>query len=103
VPSRFPVIDSPGFGIWNSFSIDAKMNRATPTENFVDAIRIGMNDNTVFVTGNMFSFLDSSFQYAKLWVIPKAQLYSFSSGSSLTSVYTDWHLTNADGSVAASL
>jgi hypothetical protein len=103
VPSRFPVIDSPGMGIWNSFSLDAKLNHTTPTENWVDAIRIGMNDNTVLVTGNMFSFSDNSFQYSKLWAIPKAQLYSFSSGSPLTSGFTDWNFKNTDGSVASSL
>jgi hypothetical protein len=63
VPSRFPLIDSSGgLGTWNSFSIDATLNQTLPTENYADAIRIGINDNTVFVTGNMFSFADNSFQ-----------------------------------------
>jgi hypothetical protein len=55
-----------------SFSVN---DTATNTV-FADTPRLGMSRNALLVTANMYSTANRTFQYAKLWTIPKANVYN---------------------------
>jgi hypothetical protein len=54
----FNVNDTPDSGLW----------AASP--------RLGMSANALLLTANMYSSSDNSFQYAKLWMLPKTSVYN---------------------------
>lgn len=91
--------DNDPSGSWWSWSIDATVNGSTPTSNWGDYPKIGFDSSfAVYITANMFSF-SGSYQYAKIRVIRKSELYWSGSGSSLT--WSDWwNMQNEDGSTA---
>lgn len=43
---------------------------------FADSPRVGLTGNTVMIAANMYSNSNRSFQYAKLWQVPKATIYN---------------------------
>ncbi|MCL4522932.1 MAG: putative Ig domain-containing protein, partial [Acidobacteria bacterium] len=84
-------------GNWNSYDFDARLDGTTNTNNWADFPGLGYDDNAIYITSNQFSFSDI-FQYAKIRVLSKAQLYA---GAAAT--YTDFvnsQLLNADSTRA---
>jgi len=82
-------------GNWNTYDFDARLDGTTNTNNWSDFPGLGYDDNAVYITSNQFTFSDV-FQYAKIRVLSKAQLYA---GAAAT--YTDFvnaQLRNADSS-----
>ncbi len=80
-------------GQWFFFSIDADMDGSTQRNNWLDFQDVGVDQDALYFTGNMFSN-GGLFQYVKVWVVPKAQLLTGSSNitwfetSDLTNVFT---------------
>jgi hypothetical protein len=81
-------------GNWNSYNLDATKNGDQPTSNWADYPGLGFDySEAIYVTSNQWQF-GAGFQYSKVRIIPKSQIYS---GSAVT--YTDlWNMTYADGS-----
>lgn len=66
-------------GAWSKWAIDAdRDNNTQQFQNWADFPGVGLDGNNLYVSANMFSNSDS-FQYGKIWVLPKAQLLSGSS------------------------
>jgi hypothetical protein len=88
------------------FVIDANsMPANVPSANYwADEPRVGVSKNSLFITADMRAFDgNSTFQYSKLWMIPKANVYNRPTGSCpLENVgYYFWYgLQNADGTPA---
>lgn len=80
-------------GGWFNYKINAKPDGTTATNNWADYPGLGVDNQAIYVTANMFAF-GGGFQYTKLRIIPKAGPYA---GGALA--YTDFvKLKNADGS-----
>jgi hypothetical protein len=63
-------------GAWSKWAIDADRDNDTQLfNNWADFPGFGLDGNNLYVTANMFTNSDS-FQYGKIWVLPKAQLLS---------------------------
>jgi lysophospholipase L1-like esterase len=63
-------------GAWSRWAIDADLDGGFQLfGNWADFPGLGVDDNNVYVTANMFN-ASNVFQYPKVWVIPKAQLLS---------------------------
>lgn len=62
-------------GIWRNYRLDATKDGATATTNWADYPSLGVDNQALYVTANMFAF-GGGFQYAKVRVIPKAGPYS---------------------------
>jgi hypothetical protein len=59
-------------GVWNRWAIASNQDN---TSNWADFPGLGIDNNNVYITANMFDGSDS-YQYSKVWVIPKGQLLS---------------------------
>ena len=71
-------------GAWSKWAIDAdRDNDAQPFDNWADFPGVGLDGNNLYVSANMFSNSDS-FQYGKVWVLPKTQLLSGSTSITWT-------------------
>lgn len=82
-------------GGWFNYASDATKNGAMPSNNWADYPSLGVDNQALYVTANMFQF-NGDFQYSKVRVIPKSGPYT---GGMLT--YSDIvGLRNADGSPA---
>jgi hypothetical protein len=82
-------------GSWWSWKLDATKNGSTATTNWADYPQIGYDSSTsgaIYITSNQFAF-GGGFQYSKLRILKKSQLYS---GASL-GWYDFWNYKNANG------
>ncbi|MCL5884134.1 MAG: fibronectin type III domain-containing protein [Deltaproteobacteria bacterium] len=71
-------------GPWNKWAIDADLdNNAPQFNNWADFPGVGLDGNNLYVSANMFSN-GNTFQYGKIWVLPKPQLLSGSASLSWT-------------------
>lgn len=87
---------SPTGAYW-VWALDARLNGSTLTSFWGDYPMLGFDTQAVYISANMFTFPPGNvFQYAKLRILKKAQLYA---GAALT-WYDFWNLTNPDGSKA---
>lgn len=82
-------------GPWRNYRFDAMRDGATPTNNWADFPALGVDNQALYVTSNMFAF-GGGFQYAKIRVIPKAGPYA--GGAAPFFDFTG--MKNADNSVA---
>jgi hypothetical protein len=83
-------------GAWWNYTFDWRLDGSTMTNNWGDYPGLGFNDNAIFINANQYSMNRNSFQYAKVRVLSKAQLFT---GSPAT--YTDFtRMANANGSAA---
>lgn len=71
--------DSNPMGTWYSWALPANKNGNTTVSNWSDYQGVGFDNEAIYITGNQFSF-SSSFQYSKIRIIPKAQLYANTAG-----------------------
>lgn len=62
-------------GPWRNYQFNAMLDGSTPTNNWADFPALGVDNQALYVTANMFAF-GGAFQYAKIRVIPKAGPYS---------------------------
>jgi len=71
-------------GAWYKWAIDAdRDNDIQLFNNWADFPGVGLDANNLYINANMFNNFDS-FQYSKIWVLPKAQLLSGSSSITWT-------------------
>ena len=71
-------------GAWSKWAIDADSDNGGQTsENWADFPGFGLDSNNLYICANMFDSTDS-FQYSKVWVLPKAQLLSGTSSITWT-------------------
>jgi hypothetical protein len=82
-------------GPWRNYRFDAMLDGSTPTNNWADFPALGVDNQAIYVTANMFQF-DGGFKYAKIRVIPKAGPYSGGAAP-----YFDFvRMRNADNTMA---
>jgi hypothetical protein len=82
---------------WKTWVLNASLDGNTLTTNWADFWRVGFDDTAVYLSGNMYNQA-SFFQYAKIRVVLKSDLYNV---SATTLPYQDaFNLQNADGSLA---
>ncbi|MBV8571507.1 MAG: hypothetical protein JO319_12895, partial [Acidobacteriaceae bacterium] len=88
-----------------TFALDANVLPGSRTSLYVDQPQIGMTEQALVIAADMRSFVDGSFQYSKMWVIPKSSLYNVEYQNCPASIqyYYWWGLKNGDGTVASSL
>ena len=85
---------------WKIWALNAALDGATPTGNWADFWRLGFDNRAVYLAGNLYNS-SSFFQYAKIRVLLKSDLYN-QAATSLP--YQDvFKLMNADGSLADSI
>jgi hypothetical protein len=62
-------------GTWRNYRFNAMLDGSTATTNWADYPALGVDNQALYVTSNMFAF-GGGFQYAKIRVIPKAGPYA---------------------------
>jgi len=62
-------------GQWRNYVLDAMVDGKKKTKNWADYPAIGVDDDALYLTANMFAF-GGDFQYAKIRVVPKKGPYS---------------------------
>jgi hypothetical protein len=81
-------------GNWCNIPVRGDRNGNTPSGNWSDYEGVGLDNQAVYITTNQFQMTpagDGKFQYARLRIIPKSQLY----GACTSSSYFDfWDLTD---------
>lgn len=83
-------------GAWWNYSFDWRLDGSTLTGNWGDYPGLGYDDNAIYINANQYTISGNSYQYSKVRVLSKAQLYS---GAAAT--YTDFlNLLNADNTSA---
>ncbi|MHC1739224.1 MAG: T9SS type A sorting domain-containing protein [Ignavibacteriaceae bacterium] len=86
--------DSNPLGTWYSWALPSNKNGGTTVGNWSDYQGVGFDNEAIYITGNQFTF-SSSFQYAKIRIIPKAQLYANTAGSCIW--YDLWNIKYPGG------
>lgn len=82
-------------GSWRNYTFNARLNGNTNTNNWADFPNIGVDNQALYITSNMFAF-GGGFQYASIRVIPKAGPYAGGAAP-----YFDFsNLKNANGTTA---
>src|SRR5882724_838348 len=79
-------------GVWFLWNLDAGLDQSTASGNTADSPGLGYDDDAIYITSNQYDS-HSNFQYAKLRIISKSQLYS---GSAVT-WWDFWNQTDANG------
>lgn len=92
-------------GGWKTWALNISMDGTVPTANFGDFWHLGFDNVAVYLSGNMYSASSGAFQYAKVRVLKKTDLYNpalttlpFQEIGSASKL-----LKNADGTIADSL
>jgi hypothetical protein len=89
-------------GTWTSWALSLRNDGQTTTNFWGDFPQVGIDNTALYVTTNQFTFAPFTFQYAKLRIIKKSDLYSANPTSTLP--YQDiFNLKNADNTVASTL
>lgn len=70
--------DNP-IGTWYNWALPSTLNGTTTVSNWGDYQGVGFDEEAIYLTSNQFQF-NGSFQYSKLRIIPKAQLYANTAG-----------------------
>jgi len=84
---------------WKTWVMNVSLDGSTSTSNYGDFWRFGFDNTSVYLAGNMYQ--NGQFQYAKIRVVKKSDLYNLSAA---TLPYQDlFGLTNEDGSLADSI
>ncbi|HEY7391547.1 MAG TPA: hypothetical protein VH640_23730 [Bryobacteraceae bacterium] len=88
-----------------TFALDANVLPGSHSDMYVDVPQIGMTEQALVITGGMRYFADNSFQYTKMWVIPKSTIYNVEYQGCPTSIQYAywWGLKNPDGTIVSAL
>lgn len=88
-------------GGWKIWALNQRFDGTVLSPNWGDFPQIGFDDKAVYITVNMFSFSAFAFQYAKVRIIKKVDLYN---PASVSLPYKDiYNLKNEDGTTASTL
>lgn len=87
-------------GAYWVWALDATRNGSTPTNNWADYPMLGFDTQGIYIVSNMFQF-GGGFQYCKLRILNKAEVYAGGIGPSHTIRWFDfWGMRNPDSSIA---
>jgi hypothetical protein len=73
--------DSTPLGTWYTWALPSNLNGTTNANNYGDYEGLGFDKDCIYITGNMFPISGGNFNYSKLRIIPKAQLYANTAGA----------------------
>ena len=92
--------DSIPTGTWYSWALPSNLNGNTAVNNWGDYQGVGFDDKAIYLSSNQFSFGSPAyFQYTKIRIIPKAQLYANTAGPA---VWKDiWNIRYPTGGPAS--
>ncbi len=85
-------------GNWYFYLLDATVDAATPTNNWADYPGLGVDNQALYLTANMFRF-GGNFEYSKIRVLSKAEVYS----GVLLNFLDVVQLSDSDGQMSFSL
>lgn len=85
-------------GYWCVWALDATLDGSIPTNNWADYPVLALDNQAIYITSNQFQFGTDIFQYSKLRILGKAQLYNNTCGA--VSWWDFWGLRNPDNSYA---
>ncbi len=89
----------PGGAYW-VWALDATQDGSRPTDNWADYTQLGFDTQAIYLSQNQFRF-GGGFQYTKLRILNKSELYSGGTGSNHFIHWWDfWNLRNPDNSMA---
>ncbi|MEX2425598.1 MAG: hypothetical protein WD401_02445 [Thermomicrobiaceae bacterium] len=87
-------------GAYWVWALDATLDGNSRTDNWADYSQLGFDTQAIYITQNMFQF-NGGFQYTKLRILNKSELYSGGNGPNhFISWYDLWNLRNPDNSFA---
>jgi hypothetical protein len=87
-------------GAYWVWALDATLDGNTGTQNWADYSQLGFDTQAIYITQNMFRF-GGGFQYTKLRILNKSELYSGGTGPNhFVRWYDFWNLRNPDDSFA---
>ncbi|HEX9990178.1 MAG TPA: hypothetical protein VGE45_17100 [Chloroflexia bacterium] len=87
-------------GAYWTWALNAALNGNTPTNNWADYPTLGFDTQAIYIACNMFLF-GGGFQYTKLRILNKAELYGGGVGAGHAVRWYDmWNLRNPDSSLA---
>lgn len=89
--------DSDPLGTWYNWALPANLNGTVNANNWTDYQGVGYDQNAIYVSGNQWSFAVggvNTFKYAKIRIIPKAQLYANTAGA--CSWKDIWNINNGN-------
>ncbi len=72
--------DSDPTGVWYNWKLPSNYNGSTSAGNWADYQGVGYDQNALYITSNQFSFA-GSFNYAKVRIVNKADLYAATPGA----------------------
>jgi hypothetical protein len=72
--------DSSALGTWYSWATPCNFNGPDSTNNLGDYEGVGFDKDCIYLTGNQFDITSGHYQYSKIRIIPKAQLYANTAG-----------------------
>lgn len=72
--------DSDPTGTWCNWALDATVDGSTESNDLNDYPKLGFDEDAVYVTANMFELSDFSFEYVKIRILPKDDIYSGTCG-----------------------
>ena len=90
--------DSTPLGTWYTWALPSNLNGTTNAGNYGDYEGLGYDKDCIYLTGNMFSISTGYYNYSKLRIIPKAQLYANTAGAVTWSDI--WNITVPNGSTS---
>ena len=90
--------DSTPLGTWYTWALPCNLNGTTEAGNFGDYEGLGFDKDCIYITGNMWNLTTSTYNYSKLRIIPKAQLYANSAGA--VSWWDIWNIRVPGSSLA---
>ncbi len=74
--------DSSAVGQWYNYVFSAMVNGSTPVSTWLDYQGVGYDSNAIYITGQQWDFSSpNAFQYCKIKIIPKADLYANTGGA----------------------
>ncbi|HSD64763.1 MAG TPA: FlgD immunoglobulin-like domain containing protein [Ignavibacteriaceae bacterium] len=76
--------DSDPLGTWYNWALPANLNGTSNSNTWTDYEGVGYDQNAIYIAGNQWSFPVGGqyiFQYTKIRIIPKAQLYANTAGN----------------------
>lgn len=86
--------DSTATGTWYNWKLPTTVNGSTASGNWSDYQGVGYDQNCIYITSNQFTSA-GSFNYAKIRIIPKADLYANTAGQV---TWKDlWDIRHPDG------
>ncbi len=80
-------------GEWALYALDMGKNGKKNSNNWADFPGLGIDETAIYMTGNMFNFATDDFEFAKLRIVKKDEVYQFGT----VHFFDRWNLKDATG------